>query len=529
MRNRYWKPFGVAALISVAAMGSQGVGAANDVPNTTTYVDSWNVDSNNTGLDDTWARNPERGFYGFPGQCTFDDANLQSYRELGMTLVKCVLLLPHDEDDISDEIAYLNEKAQIARRNGFKMILRFSYGPTEDAAGNETVFVQPPMTRVRTHLEALRPFFADNSRLVAVVQSGLVGRWGEGSLRKPPPPPALPPDGGSLDDFGFDGEYSPTQQNNREEIVTRLLELHPNRSVQVRTPRMKAMMFGTTPDPQSRVGHHNDCFLRTPVEEGPYELDDQVDSDTFVFRLPHVYHGPDWTETTPWTIEEQQAYLAEDTRWVPMGGETCIPSSNGSPSSRAACTPAKAEIARFHYTFLSRHWHPKVVELWEQPGGCIREIEQLLGYRLSLTSITYPAAVVRDAATEIAMSFKNTGWSSPINPRPMYLALRNTSTGVIHQIPLNWDAQNILPGEPVTLAQSAFRIPSTVPIGQYRMLLNLRDVSPTLSTQPVPGNRGMNRFFAIRLATWRHTTAGLVDTWELHTGLHNLGILLQVN
>ncbi len=60
------------------------------------------------------------------------------------------------------------------------------------------------------------------------------------------------------------------------------------------------------------------------------------------------------------------------------------------------------------------------------------------------------------------------------------------------------------------------------------MYLNLRDVSPTLSTLPVPGNRGMNRYFAIRLATWVQRPFGLVDTWEASTGLHNLGISVRV-
>ena len=221
--------------------------------------------------------------------------------------------------------------------------------------------------------------------------------------------------------------------------------------VQVRTPRMKAFMSSNTAATSvgsSRIGHHNDCFLRSTTAE--YNLakagtGSQIDSDTFKSVPQGAYNGVAWTSINPpWTIAEQLTYTAADSAYVAMGGETCVPSS-GAATDRAGCVAANGgravtEMAQLHYTFVNLYWNPAVVKRWVAEK-CFASIEKRLGYRLVLKSVGYASNVTRGVAAPLSITIQNAGFAAPINPRSVYVVLRNRSTGTNYPISLGFDAR----------------------------------------------------------------------------------------
>ena len=100
-------------------------------------------------------------------------------------------------------------------------------------------------------------------------------------------------------------------------------------TVLVRTPAIKKSACQTTnaltesdsvsrSSTSSRVGHHNDCLLASVDDFGTY-----VD------------------------VAADKAYVAADTLYVPIGGETCAVNS-----PRSDCASALVELEQLHYTFL---------------------------------------------------------------------------------------------------------------------------------------------------------------------------------
>ena len=103
------------------------------------------------------------------------------------------------------------------------MILRFAY--TESKTGNDAT---PAM--VQEHLGLLTDTLRRNSDVIAVMESGFVGAWGEGHYTQ---------------HFGDAGDVEPADWENRNAVVDRLLSILPrDRKVVVRTPLMKWKRFG---------------------------------------------------------------------------------------------------------------------------------------------------------------------------------------------------------------------------------------------------------------------------------------------
>src|SRR5690606_9885123 len=103
-----------------------------------------------------------------------------------------------------------------------------------------------------------------------------------------------------------------------------LLDALPaGKMVQLRTPKLKRTLYNTnspltltqafTDANIARVGHHNDCFLASSTDEGTYD-----------------------------NIAVDYPYLEQETRFTPMGGESC---SVNLP--RSGCETAVFELNKF--------------------------------------------------------------------------------------------------------------------------------------------------------------------------------------
>jgi hypothetical protein len=342
------------------------------------------------------------------------------------------------------------------RRAGVKVVLRFAY--SSDTGGADA-----SPSQVLSHLDQLAPYLSKNEDVIAVLQAGFIGGWGEWAYSQ---------------HFGDTNSLTSQNWSDRKMVADKLLQVLPaDRSVQLRNPKYKQTLYSSSPltsseaftgTATSRLGHHNDCFLAA---------------------------SDDWTYTN---VATDYPYLASDTAYVPMGGETC----NYNPP-RSDCPTALSEMAQFHWSYINSGYIQSVLDSWKTQG-CYTQMMQKLGYRFVLQSGSYSSSAKPGGAFTVNLSLQNQGWSAPFNSRKVELVLRNTATGALTQIGLTADPRTWLPGQTITLNQTV-TLPAGMASGNYAVLLNLPDPMPSLQGRPE---------YAIQLAN--------NNMWEASTGLNNL-------
>ncbi len=460
--------------IGVGSLSSNRVASSEQ---STTVVVSYTASSENFA-------NPERGMY---QQFEYHSDNfvplwqpaLQDLRENDqVTLVLCLFYLELYVTEPISETYLDNMQVELdkIRDSGLKCIVRIAYtdvNPLIDPDTMEERPATPPYgdadkTMVLNHIGQLEPILRANADIIAVVQTGFIGVWGEWYF---------------TDHFVADPNFPSTVTSadyaNRFDVVTRTLQALPiTRSIQLRTPRYKTNMFGVTVpitpalahsgSDLARTGHHNDCFLASSTDAGTY---------------------------VSTTLE--YPYLEAETRYLPMGGETCAYNP-----PRSDCPTAQAELAQFHWSYLHRGYNLAVLNSW---GDCLDEITRRLGYRFELIEGTYDSTVAQGDNLNVTIVLRNVGYAAPFNPRDVQIILEDvTRRAAPVVLPVDEDPRFWLPGTTVTLTH-AIPIPSDLAVGNYRLRLNLPDPVARLADIPA---------YAIRLAN--------VGTWISNTGYNDL-------
>lgn len=381
--------------------------------------------------------NPERGFftpYELPGTPGFSPL-----RATGNTLVHLNIRLDEwRETDIPQEVLDdLDSNFSDIRDAGIKAIIRFAYnqGPYPDSEPDAS------KSQILRHIEQLTPLLQKNADVIAWVEAGFIGAWGEWHTST-----------NGLDNL-----------TDKQDILTALVVSIPNRYVQVRYPANIIEMY---PDPmdaaEARVAHHNDCFLSSETDVGTYERD-----------------GVN-------TIERDQKYLAELTRLTPMSGETCAPFP-----PRSECTNAIHELELLHFSAINEAYHKGILRSWEE-GGCLEEINNRMGYRLSLTSANFNEQVRPGGLLNLTVNITNSGFASLMNPRPLYVVLfpspfgRGKSEGQGEGeeiVKLELDPRTWQPGN--SSITVSIRLPSKMTKGDYNLALWLPDEAETLQLNPL--------------------------------------------
>ncbi|RZJ35018.1 MAG: DUF4832 domain-containing protein [Flavobacterium sp.] len=390
--------------------------------------------------------NPERGFYHHTethssNYSALNQSTLSGYRtNSNITLILRVFYL---EDFISSPISstYLSSMqsdfAKI-RAAGLKCIVRFAYS---DDNGNG----QPQdatKAQILAHIAQLKPILLANADIIPLAQAGFIGAWGEWYYTS---------------NFGMNP--TATDYANRKEVLNALLGALPaGRMVQIRTPSLKmntlnnnspiSLTQAYTNTTTARVGHHNDCFLASEDDYGTYN-----------------------------SIASEYPYLEQETKYVPMGGETCAINA-----PRSKCESAIGEMGKFHWSFLNLDYHPGVISGF-QADACFSTIENRLGYRFELVNGTYPQNANLGQALPITINIKNTGFATPYNARTAYLVLRNTVTGVDFKVPLSSDPRFWNPNSTTTITDN-IPLPAGIVAGSYKLYLYMPDNDPTLATRP---------------------------------------------
>ncbi len=408
--------------------------------------------------------NPERGFF-MTTDCRANPqsvATLQNYKsQYGHTVFNCLWYLTEFKSSPLTQavLDQLQTQMNNMRTAGFKMILRLVYTNTD--------INDAPLSVVQGHLDQLAPLFRNNVDVIATVQSGIVGQWGE-----------------MQNSSNYGGPSTITDWANRKAVLDKLLSVIPSsRMIEVRQPQLKMQPYGSTPlssseafsgTARARVGQYNDCFLSSSNDWGTY----MSSAD-----LP---------------------FAQTDSKYVSMSGETCALAAQND------CSNALPSMASLHWSLLHEGYNLDVINKWKSQG-CFSTIQQKLGYRFQLQNATMSTSVHVGGSIAVSLNIINTGFAALFNQRPVQLILRNASTGAVYRLPMSADARQWLPGSTINVSESLV-VPSSVPAGTYALLLAMPDASASLANRPE---------YSIQLAN--------TGIWEASTGFNNLNVNLVVS
>ena len=330
---------GALTLMAVAC-GSDSKGGDPVVeprPTTSTALKTVHLSLSNAEI-----ANPERGFYNLLETNSTDPVTLQALKKIrndGKTLVQLVYYLPEYRTSDLPESFITKVEADLdrVREVGMKAILRFAY--TSDQNGSDA-----PMSSILRHLDQIKPILHHKVGVIACVQAGFIGAWGE-------------------------WYYSSNHLNNTtayNQVISKWLEVLPEeRCVQVRTPKYKQDFVGSSNPltletafkntPIARIGHHNDAFMTDDTNMGTYQ-----------------------------NVDKDKRYVAQDALYVPLGGETTKPSG----AKMASGKEALAEIQTLHWSFLNDGYYKPLLDNWKT-GGYLNQMKKLLGYRLYVSKAEF--------------------------------------------------------------------------------------------------------------------------------------------
>lgn len=433
--------------------------------------------------------NPERGFYRQSSPLWLDTdrfpltaSGLRLYRDEGISLIRAYYVIDEFRDAplSAEALDAIAADFQAVRQSGLKVIPRFTYNfPTN---GIYRAAVDAPVDRVIEHLDQLTAVLRAYSDVIAFVEAGFVGAWGEwhdssNALLNPDHSLAI----------------------GAATIVERLLLAVPDtRMVALRYPYHKQQLFGLQPlslsqaftaMPQARVGAHNDCFASDATNGGTY-------------AAPSAF----WQ-----SIPDLKAYLAADNRFVPQGGEACGTDAGADVFNQpyVHCAAALVDFASLRWSAIHIGYKPEVIDLWRSEG-CFDQIQKRLGYRFRLVDGDFPTEVAQGAPFRIRVAIANDGWAAPYNPRRVELILRNSTSGRVQRFPVAADPRLWGPGDTQRL-DVTLTLPAGLEPGKYDLLLNLPDPESGLYGRPE---------YSIRLANGR--------VWETTTGFNSLRARITV-
>lgn len=384
------------------------------------------------GTDDDVA-NPERGMYVWAADnlAAWTQAQADAQFAAGYRLVYAPVRLDRYVDAVlpATLLAEVSGGFAIARRAGLKVIPRFIYNYPSGETGYQAA-QDAPLDRVLGHIDQLKPVLAANADVIAYLQAGFVGAWGEWH----------------------------TSSNNltlpaaRTRIRDALLGALPaNRFLQLRYPPY-LMAWPAT----ARIGVHNDCFLASNTDVGTYSEDAA-------------------------TRRRQRAYVAALANVAPFGAETCNPADAVAPTPRTSCDDILREGRRFGLIYLNDSYYRKLFHERWQAQGCMAQVRRSMGYRFELLTLRHSAAVAAGGSGQLALTVRNRGWARTFNPRAVQLVLRERAGGAVVRIALaSVDPRTWLP-EQASKAEVRFDVPGGTRGGVYDVLLALPDGAASLA------------------------------------------------
>jgi len=313
--------------------------------------------------------NPARGFY---TQIYYKEyERLAEVRAYGHMLALVTMNLnEYMEEELPERnITWLKQLFEEAREQGIMIIFRAAYLQGENLG-------EPEMSVIYGHIQQLSKVMNEYKDVVLVVQTGLVGLWGEWHGSK----------------YLEDDEALRTQA--MKVVEWWLMNLDASINLNLRRPLFiqTAVELGLD---GSRLGMHNDALLATHSDMGTY-LDREAD--------------------LKWCEENLNAKV--------NGGEMPYISEYTEPEY------AIKELEQLSLTYLNAHYNVEVLEDWAKQKlgeqSAYEYIEQHLGYRYYVKTIDMPKRIF-DATDNlnITVALGNSGFSTIHNRFKLYMVIND--------------------------------------------------------------------------------------------------------
>lgn len=383
--------------------------------------------------------NPERGFRWenriASSNPVWADAkwlnSIKGCRDDGLTMTQayCELLDYCDMKQIpEDKIRKLEESFAAVRKSGIKLLLCFRYEMNvKDKKG-------PTTEVILAHIKQLKPVLRKNMDVIAVLQTGFIGLYGE-----------------------WHRSYHKLDSNTeaQKKILDALLDmLPPERKMVIRYPRHKNAYVknkSRRPDlqpinekdahsmrPESRIGFcdhgfmvgKNDAGTFAPRPSSDYDYMTQeslflpMDAEFFwTFSKPYGWAKDDGLEAIKRLWEHHYTLLSyahnhsryEGWQWKDKYG------------ARYSLDEWKDEEVKPE--FLKQNNLPVSDGYFEDKDGnyvkrsIFEYVRDHLGYRLELRNADFPATTTSGKAFSASIKLVNRGFAAPVNPRPVYMVL----------------------------------------------------------------------------------------------------------
>ncbi len=462
------------------------------------------LDTNYQTDDDPALKNPERGMY-FARTPGPGDSHTIVPEWLWLDTV-CAQDLTWNGLNQSGTSPILNDyahKLENCRAAGVKVLFRPRYdkpGSNSQSGcmvGGLTVFHADSKARQFNHIDAVAAMLGEYRDVIAFIQAGYLGQWGEWHSQA----------------GGFGPANAPLLYNeaDRRDIIDRILSSYAAagipKDVELRRPVFAEEVLNR--DPQVDVGLHNDCFMSNSAHGLPSDFDTYRD-----FAGSPANHGGSPSDQQKHWLTRAQQISADHS----FGGETCPLSTDpndplyGTERWRS-CTDMRSEPATLHMDYLNGDYAEEAVPTWEA-GGCYSEIQSRLGYRFEVMGVDYTLTVAAGQSFSVAIDISNSGWARFQRPpdaaqqRVAKLVLRSGTTTHVYDLS-NGVTREWAPG---TTTQLSVTTPAP-PAGTYEVRLAIPD--PDAPTH-VP--------YAVKMASLRNG----VNVFDENTGENNLGVSITV-
>lgn len=369
-----------------------------------------------------------------------------------------------------------DEDMEILRQKGLKAILRFAYAESDNGkSGSERSAEDAPLAIIQSHLAQYKPYWEKNADVIYCFQAGFVGQYGEWYY---------------TDNFG--NHVPHINDDCRALIDTALKAIPQNRTLLLRRPMFKQEYLdgvaltdkeAYSGTPKSRLGHFNDAFLYSTDNMGTYSTNEEKRA-------------------------AQKALIAQETLYVPIGGETNI-TKDSLAAIWANHEATVAEMSSMHWTFIKNSYAENVTNMWRE-NGTFDTLNVYLGYRYNLLNATLPEAANAGDVVDIALNIKNVGYAPLYNERHAYIVLKRGKT--MYAIQLETDPRTWLPNGVTTAINEQITIPTGIANGTYQLYLHLPDAYESIAS---------DARYAVRF--------GNVDMWDSTTGMNDLNASVVIS
>ena len=364
-----------------------------------------------------------------------------------------------------------DEDMAILRSRGMKAIVRIAYAETRD--GEEAP--DAPLSIIEKHLAQYKSHWEANADVIYCFQAGFVGQYGEWYYTG-----------------NFTYHVESINQVERDLLDTVLNAIPQNRTLLLRRPMFKMQYLdgvaltseeAFTGTKKARLGHFNDAFLFNADNMGTYSSNET-------------------------TRNAQKAFIAQETQYVPLGGETDITDADQA-ATQASYAATTAEMSTMHWTFIKSTYSETVTNMWRE-NGTFDSLNLYLGYRYQLVNGTYGEAVTAGNTLSVNMQIKNVGYAPLYNERHAYIVLKNNNATYAFQLAA--DPRRWLPNGATATINETVTVPDTAYNGTYDLYLWLPDAYESLRDDPR---------YSIRFAN--------AEVWDAETGMNALGAQVVVS